>query len=137
MRKLSLIMGLAVLVLAGLTFWRAASQPVFVRLTPQGESSSRPLDKLWTLPDFSLTDQHGQTVTLGELKGKIWVADFVYTTCPGPCPILSKKMSDLQRLVGSDPEIRLVSLSSDPQADTPAVLAEYAKRFGAGDHWIF
>ena len=74
-------------------------------------------------------------MALDDLKGKVWLADFVYTTCPGPCPIISAHMARLDRTL--PPEARMVSFSTDPQHDTPTVLKAYAKRFGAGERWIF
>jgi protein SCO1 len=95
------------------------------------------LQKYWSLPDFSLTDQSGQAVGLADLKGKVWVADFIYTTCPGPCPILTSRLGELQKAVGGEAGVRFVSLSTDPDNDTPEVLKAYAERFKAGPHWLF
>src|ERR1700761_3156039 len=68
------------------------------------------LQKYWTLPAFSLTERSGQSVGLSDLAGKVWVADFIYTTCPGPCPILTSHLGDLQKSVGGEPDVRLVSI---------------------------
>ena len=95
------------------------------------------LPKHWTLPDFALTERTGQTVRLADLAGKVWVADFFYTTCPGPCPMLSSRLSDVQRALGDEPGVRLVSISVDPVKDTPEMLKVYAGRFKAGEHWFF
>ena len=95
------------------------------------------LQKYWPLPDFTLTERAGRTIGLADLKGKVWVADFIYTTCPGPCPMLSTRMSDLQKALGDQSDVRFVSISTDPENDTPDVLKEYAERFKAGDHWLF
>jgi protein SCO1/2 len=92
---------------------------------------------LWTLPDFTLTERTGQAVTLADLKGKVWVADFFYSTCPGPCPMLSSRLSSLQDKLGADDRIRLVSISSDPEKDTPEILQQYAARFRATERWLF
>lgn len=97
----------------------------------------KPLEQLHGLPEFALTNQDGQRVTLDEMKGKVWLADFVYTTCPGPCPIISAHMSRLQRQLPADANARIVSFSTDPDNDTPAVLKEYAKRFNATERWTF
>jgi protein SCO1/2 len=82
-----------------------------------------------------LTAQDGTAVSRDSLKGKVWVVDFIYTTCQGPCPRLSAQMHRLQqRLLASGrvPEnVRLISITVDPAHDTPAVLAEYARRFQA------
>jgi protein SCO1/2 len=87
------------------------------------------------LPDFALTSQDGERVTLDDLKGKVWLADFVYTTCPGPCPIVTAHMARLQQKLPA--EARMVSFSTDPDNDTPEVLKAYAKKFGATDRWTF
>ena len=74
---------------------------------------------------------------LADFAGKVWVADFFYTTCPGPCPMLSSRLSGVQKSLGNDPGVRLVSISVDPDKDTPEVLKTYAERFKAGEHWLF
>jgi protein SCO1/2 len=86
------------------------------------------------VPDFQLTTQAGTPFSSKELRGRIWVADFIYTTCPGPCPLMSAKM---RRLQSSDPNLLLLSFSVDPEHDTPEILAAYAKRFNAGQNWYF
>ena len=91
----------------------------------------------WPLPDFALTERNEQPVTLADLKGKVWIADFFYTACPGPCPMLSSRLSDLQKELGDDDRVRLVSISTDPEKDTPAVLQQYAEKFHASDRWLF
>jgi len=95
------------------------------------------LQSYWQVPEFTLTERSGREVQLADLKGKVWLADFVYTTCPGPCPILSTRMSEVQKALGNESDVRLVSISTDPESDTPAVLKEYAERYKAGDHWWF
>jgi len=99
--------------------------------------TSQALQKYWTLPNFSLTERSGQVVGLSDLLGKVWVADFIYTTCPGPCPILTGRLSELQKAVGGEAGVRLVSISTDPDNDTPETLKAYADRFKAGPHWLF
>lgn len=93
------------------------------------------------LPDFSLTNQHGDVVTLDDLMGDVWVADFIFTECGGPCPLMTDRMRELnQEFVKRNmPRVRTVSFSVDPTNDTPAVLTEYAKfkRADAYDDWLF
>ena len=90
------------------------------------------------VPPFALTERSGKTITNHDLAGKIWVADFIYTTCPGPCPLITAGMAKLQDAVAPDPQVQLVSFTVDPQTDTPAVLAKYADRFGADpNRWWF
>jgi protein SCO1 len=89
------------------------------------------------VPDFELVDQAGNKVTLADLKGSYWVAGFIFTRCKGICPTVSSAMAKLRDEL--PPEIKLVSFSVDPKFDTPAVLADYASRFGVKDatRWKF
>ncbi len=82
------------------------------------------------VPAFQLTNQNGQAFGSGQLNGKIWIADFVYTTCPGPCPMISSRMSELQKPLEKT-DVHLVSFSVDPEKDTPAVLRDYAAKLQA------
>ncbi len=93
---------------------------------------------LSAVPDFALTERSGRTVELSELAGRVWVANFVFTQCPGPCLLLSQRMSRLQESLQDRPDVRLVSFSVDPENDTPEVLTDYAKRWQADPHrWLF
>jgi protein SCO1/2 len=88
------------------------------------------------VPDFSLTERSNRPVTHKDLNGQVWVADFIFTRCPGICPVMSSKMQKLQERLPR--EIRLVSFSVDPSHDTPEVLTEYAKRYNAdAERWLF
>ena len=101
-------------------------------------SSSTELRKISTVPPFTLTERSGRTITNHDLAGKIWVADFIYTTCPGPCPIITAGMARLQKAVLDDPRVQLVTFTVDPETDTPPVLAKYADRYGADpNRWWF
>lgn len=91
----------------------------------------------WPVTEFSLTERSEQVVTLADLRGKVWVADFFYSACPGPCPMLSSRLSEVQKQVSADDRVRLVSISTDPEKDTPAVLRQYAEKFQAGARWLF
>lgn len=83
-----------------------------------------------TLPAFQLVNQNGQPFGSAQLAGKIWIADFVYTTCPGPCPMISSRMSELQKPLEKT-DVHLVSFSVDPEKDTPQVLRGYAEKLHA------
>ena len=89
------------------------------------------------VPDFALVDQSGQTVRLSSFRGGLVVIDFIYTRCPMPdvCPRLSANFALLQRRFGQ--RVTLLSATIDPQYDTPEVLADYARRWGAGPSWHF
>lgn len=91
-----------------------------------------------TVPDFTLTDQSGaQFQSASQLKNSVWIADFIYTTCPGPCPRMSSQMHSIETALAGQP-VKLVSFTVDPDHDTPPVLAEYAGHFGANPAvWSF
>jgi cytochrome oxidase Cu insertion factor (SCO1/SenC/PrrC family) len=89
------------------------------------------------VPQFQLTNQEGQPFGLSELKGKIWITDFIFTMCPGPCPMISSRMSELQKPL-ENTDVHLVSVSVDPEHDTPTVLRGYAEKLRAQPHrWDF
>lgn len=89
---------------------------------------SQRLLPLWPAPDFAFVDQHGRTVSSASLRGKVWVANFIFTQCRTLCPMLTAKMVQLQRqLRGVD--VTFVSFSVDPEHDTPPVLASYQRRW--------
>lgn len=90
------------------------------------------------LPGFTLTNQNNQAVTLADLRGQVWVADIIFTRCPGPCEKMTRQMNELQSALPANGLVKLVSLTSDPDFDAPPVLKKYAERFGANpDRWIF
>jgi protein SCO1 len=96
------------------------------------------LEVFGNVPQFDLTAQNGQPFHSQELAGKIWVADFIYTTCPGPCPRMTSQMREVQDALLQVPDARLVSFTIDPATDTPPVLAAYAKLHGASPAmWYF
>ena len=88
--------------------------------------------------DFNLTNQLNQTVTLNNLLGQVWVADIIFTRCPGPCRRMTKDMARLQDLWPKETPIRFVSITSDPEYDTPAILKSYATEHKADPaRWDF
>jgi protein SCO1/2 len=91
------------------------------------------------LPAFTLTDQRGQPFGSRELAGKVWVADFIFTACQTACPMLSERMAQVgKRARHLGPDFHLVSISVDPERDTPERLAAYAARYGANPiSWSF
>jgi protein SCO1 len=89
------------------------------------------------VPSFHLINQNGQPFGSAQLAGKIWIADFIYTTCPGPCPMISSRMSELQKPLEKT-DVHLVSFSVDPEKDTPQVLRGYADKLQADPaRWDF
>lgn len=89
------------------------------------------------LPDFSLTDQRGVPFALSDLHDKVWVADFIFTSCATICPPMTIEMATLQDEFAAE-DVHFVSFSVDPERDTPEVLFRYADDYGAdGSRWAF
>jgi protein SCO1/2 len=77
-------------------------------------------------------------VTLADLRGKVWLADIIFTTCPGPCRQMTREMKDIQDALPPGPDPRLISLTTFPQMDTPPILKTYGEKFGADfNRWSF
>jgi protein SCO1/2 len=90
------------------------------------------------LGDFTLTERSGREVTAADLRGKVWIASFIFTRCSGPCPQVTATMAKLQETYAVQPDLRLVTFTVDPEYDTPEVLTKYAERFHAdADRWLF
>jgi protein SCO1/2 len=90
-----------------------------------------------SVPDFRLTNQQGEPLGLSDMDGKIWVADFIFTSCPTICPAMTQEMARLQSEFVADP-VYFVSFSVDPERDTVDILARYASAYGADDRrWHF
>lgn len=101
---------------------------------------SRELPRLAELPEFRLTAVAAkgppQSLTGDALRGRVWIADFVFTSCAGPCPLLTTKMAELQKALPDG--VALVSFTVDPDEDSPERLQRYARRFGADPgRWRF
>ena len=96
------------------------------------------LQTLGVLPAFDLIERRQAPLRLNDLRGKVWVADFMYTSCVEVCPLQSAEMARLQAAFAAHPDLRLVSISVDPERDTPAVLSAYAEQFQADpERWLF
>jgi protein SCO1 len=103
-----------------------------------GCQRSAPLPVFGEVPQFELTAQTGQPFDSHTLDGHIWVANFVFTNCPGPCPMMSHRMHGIQDATADTPAVKLVSFTVDPARDTPEVLATYARHFKADPvRWTF
>lgn len=98
-------------------------------------SRAQSLDVYGAAPAFALTDQLERPASADELRGKVVVADFIYTNCPDICPLLSLRMKELQERLRGDSllgsQVQLLSFTVDPARDTPSVLQQYAERFEA------
>jgi protein SCO1 len=112
---------------------------VVFALTRGQEIAPGPLPEIGQVPEFSFTERSGRTVSREDLLGHIWVADFFFTSCTGPCPEMSLRMKSLQQsVINENLPVTLVSVSIDPEYDRPAVLKRYADKFGADpDRWLF
>ncbi len=103
----------------------------------ESKTTSR-LPVIGKIPAFSFIDSHGDEINRRNLDGKVWVADFIFTTCAGPCPIMSTEMADIHKTFLNDNEIHTVTYTVNPDYDTPEVLADYAERFNADrSQWHF
>jgi protein SCO1/2 len=97
-----------------------------------------PLPVIGPIADFALTNQNGRAVSLADLRGKVWVADIIFTRCPGPCLKMTRQMKALQDALPPESRAKLVTLTTDADFDTPPVLKAYAERFGAdSQRWMF
>ena len=114
-----------------------AAGPYYVR---DPASSHQQLPKIAPAPDFTLTSQDGAQVTLADFHGKVVAVTFIYTSCTSTCPVLTPMMSFVQDQLGRDfgRNIVFVSITVDPERDSPQVLKEYATSFGANlSGWSF
>lgn len=97
-----------------------------------------PDDRFGRVGEFRLTERSGQTVTRDELRGKVWVASFIFTCCTQACPQISGSMARLQHELADQFDAVLVSFSVNPDADTPEQLRTYADNFQADPkRWLF
>ncbi len=88
--------------------------------------------------DFTLTNQDGNVTTLADLSNQVWIADIIFTRCAGSCPIMSTQMKSLQDALPSNSRAKLVTLTTDPDYDTPSILKRYGERYGADfQRWTF
>ena len=116
---------------------------LWIKLAPHtrfGASQRSPLEGMshyGSVPEFSLTERSGKTIGLEQLRGTIWIADFIYTECQDTCPLQSAEMARLQDELSAQ-KVKLLSFSVNPDKDTPSVLSQYADRFRASsDRWLF
>src|SRR5258707_1385824 len=109
-----------------------------VSLAELNRVQHRALPVLGQITDFTLTNQDGKITTLADLSNHVWVADIIFTRCAGPCPRMTQQMALLQAVLPKDGAARLVTLTTDPDFDTPAVMKKYGERFGADfNRWTF
>ena len=111
----------------GVATWQWRSRAAVERIETHG-----------SVPDFSLVERSGRTITRADFLGRVSIVDFFYTRCPDACPLQSAHLARLQRTFAGAPDVLLVSISVDPDYDTPDVLRRYAASFGADPtRWLF
>jgi protein SCO1 len=97
-----------------------------------------PLPVYGQIADFTLTNEDGTVTTLADLTNHVWVADIIFTRCAGPCPRMTAQMESLQDSLPKNGGARLVTLTTDPDYDSPKILKRYGERFGANfNRWMF
>ncbi len=112
-------------------------------IQPLTSSQTSETQVFWSLPSFSLTDQDGQNLQQRDLLGQVWVASFIYTSCPDVCPLITQQVAALRDALATSGllgnPVRLVSFTVDPEHDSPAVLRKYAQKFKASNtqQWAF
>lgn len=101
---------------------------VLAQATAQAAPTGGTLPKIGPAPEFTLTTQDGKRLSLSELRGKVVAVTFIYTSCADTCPLLTAKMARVQARFGADfgPKVFFVSITVDPERDTPEVLKRYA-----------
>lgn len=117
---------------AGLSWWLLRTPSVV-----SGGVSLERIGDYGIVPSFALTERSGRRITRDDLRGLVWIADFIYTECTESCPAQSLQFARLQKEFAGATDLRLVSITVDPRHDTPEVLRRYAARYGAGDRWWF
>ena len=134
-----MVLGLVVVglgIVLGTALWlRLGPHTQFVRGSAESVDG---LNQYGSVPDFTLMERNGRSVDLAQLRGKIWIADFIYTTCTDTCPLQTAMMAKLQQEYAGKPEVQFVSFTVDPERDTPQVLARYADKHQADPlRWYF
>ena len=110
---------------------------VVTYFTKESNSNSG-LPVLGTIPEFYFTDSQGNEISRLDLDGKVWVADFIFTTCTMACPVLTGNMNLIHKAFKNNDNIRIVSISVYPEYDTPQVLSDYASQYDANtNRWHF
>lgn len=130
-----ILMFASLVVVGGLAFAQFLRTPR-VGAGRSGGTLATNLPEISAIPDMTLTDQHGKPVNLlRDLRGRVWVADFIFTSCAGPCPVMTQRMVELQKALieAGQGDARCVSISVDPERDTPAKLREYAESWKPKD----
>ena len=135
-RKYLLVIGILSLVMLMSSVSLLFAQREQSQAYQQAEPESLPV--LGRVTDFELTAATGQPFLAGQMAGKVWVVDFIFTSCAGICPVMTGAMADLHRSFDGEDRVEFVSISVDPETDTPEVLSRYGERYGADpERWHF
>lgn len=128
---------IAVLFTVGsLGIWSLITQQSLIQLVTARSTVQLPV--YGTVPDFRLVERSGRPVQLEDLLGKVWIANFIFTHCPDECPLMTAEMAQMQVDFAAAPDLRFLSITVDPDRDTPAMLSQYAAQFQADpQRWLF
>ena len=136
MSRTRLLWGILAAAMAGSFLYYSLGEKVSVQPQQTAPPSQQPQPDYGQVPEFTLTDETGQPFGSSQLRGKIWLADFIFTSCAGQCPRMTEQMRLMQQRLPQS--VQMVSITADPQRDTPPVLAQYAARQGAqAGRWHF
>lgn len=114
------------------------SAVVLVSCEKEAPKTSVLTGKFREVEPFALTDQQSRPLANDDLKGRVWIANFIFSSCNAECLILSSRFAELQRLFADEPDVAFVSFSVDPQTDTPERLGEFSRRWHADpERWYF
>lgn len=110
---------------------------VFATQVQFGEHVPEKLPEFAVAPEFELTRQDGRKFSSTELRNKVYLLNFFFTSCPAVCPAIMSRMAKLHAVFKDDPRVEFVSISIDPETDTPAVLAAYGEKYGVKrNSWV-
>ncbi len=111
---------------------------VFVSVLQHGRQQKAELPVIGPVADFTLTNQDGKISTLADLTNHVWLADIVFTRCAGPCPRMTQQMKSVQDLLPKESGAKLVTLTTDPEFDTPEQFKKFGSHYGADfNRWTF
>lgn len=137
-RRIALIVILALILVALSVTPILLQRSAAVKAAPDVQIEPDSLYDVGAIPDFTLTDSTGSEFRGSQLAGKIWVADLFLTSCQGACPVMTKNMKILHDRYATDDRVKFVSISTDPDTDTPEILTKYINDHGIdAERWHF
>ena len=134
-----ILIGIGCLLLFGVYFYNNKRRVPIRHLPYYGKKSVAQGDTAYhKVPEFSFLNQNGNSITKNDLRGKIYVADYFFTTCQSICPIMKKQMNRVYKIFLNDPDVLLVSHTVDPVNDSVATLKKFSRDMGIDDRkWFF